>query len=158
MKFDLHIHSCLSPCANLEMSPREIVARAVKAGMQGIALTDHNSSKNCPAGAEWAPPAGPPFLSGPEGRAAEEIASLTLFDTVEAAAKMTDWVYEAMIKRVNDPEAFGDQPVVTADDDIVELEWRIRGSATRRSLVEVGDALSPVVGLGGQHLVAHGMI
>ena len=44
MKFDLHIHSCLSPCANLEMSPGDIVARAVAAGMGGIALTDHNLS------------------------------------------------------------------------------------------------------------------
>ena len=46
MKFDLHIHSCLSPCANLEMSPSEIVARAVSAGMGGIALTDHQSARN----------------------------------------------------------------------------------------------------------------
>src|SRR5574344_45835 len=107
MKFDLHIHSCLSPCANLEMSPREIVARAVKAGMQGIALTDHNSSKNCPAVAECARRAGLLFLSGLEVCTAEEIHTLTLFDTVEAAAKMTDWGYEARIKRVNDPEAFG---------------------------------------------------
>ena len=49
MKFDLHIHSCLSPCANLEMSPGEIVARAKAAGMDGIALTDHQSARNCPA-------------------------------------------------------------------------------------------------------------
>ena len=54
MKFDLHIHSCLSPCANLEMSPGEIVARAKAAGMDGIALTDHQSARNCPAIAECA--------------------------------------------------------------------------------------------------------
>lgn len=152
MKFDLHIHSCLSPCANLEMSPREIVARAVKAGMQGIALTDHNSSKNCPAVAACARRAGLLFLPGLEVCTAEEIHTLTLFDTLEAAAKMTDWVYEAMIKRVNDPEAFGDQPVVTADDDVVELEWRILGSAARKSVVEVGVQCHE---LGGIFIAAH---
>ena len=58
MKFDLHVHSCLSPCANLEMAPSEIVARAVAAGVGGIALTDHQTARNTPALAECARRAG----------------------------------------------------------------------------------------------------
>jgi predicted metal-dependent phosphoesterase TrpH len=64
MKFDLHIHSCLSPCASLEMSPSEIVRRAVDSGMDAIALTDHQSAKNCPAVAECARRAGLKCLYG----------------------------------------------------------------------------------------------
>ena len=91
MKFDLHIHSCLSPCASLEMSPAEIVSRAAAAGMGGIAITDHQSSRNAPAVAECARRAGIGCLCGLEVCTAEEVHTLCLFDTVEAAAEMTEW-------------------------------------------------------------------
>ena len=136
MKFDLHIHSCLSPCANLEMSPSEIVKRAVEVGMGGIALTDHQSARNTPAIAECARRAGIACLFGLEVCTAEEVHTLALFDTTDQALAMTDWVYAAMPKRVNDPETFGDQPVVTWDDDIVEMEWRILAMGCRKTIPE----------------------
>ena len=152
MNFDLHIHSCLSPCASLEMSPSEIVRRAVAAGMGGIALTDHQSARNTPAIAECARRAGLACLYGMEVCTAEEVHALALFDTPEQALAMTDWVYAAMVKRVNDPDTFGDQPVVTADDDIVELEWRILALACRKPLPEVGAKCHE---LGGLFIAAH---
>ena len=152
MKFDLHIHSCLSPCASLEMSPSEIVRHAVAAGMGGIALTDHQSARNTPAIAECARRAGLACLYGLEVCTTEEVHTLTLFDTPEQALAMTDWVYAAMIKRVNDPDVFGDQPVVTADDDILELEWRILALACRKTLPEVGTQCHA---LGGLFIAAH---
>ena len=147
MKFDLHIHSCLSPCANLEMSPSEIVKRAQAAGMDGIALTDHQSARNCEAIAECAKRAGIKCLFGLEVCSAEEVHNLTLFDTVEEAMAMTDFVYGAMPKRVNDPDVFGDQPVVTWDDDIVEMEWRILAMACRRQIAEIGKKCHELNGL-----------
>ena len=152
MKFDLHIHSCLSPCANLEMSPGEIVARAKAAGMDGIALTDHQSARNCPAIAECAKRAGLKCLYGLEVQTAEEVHTVALFDTVEQALAMTDFVYAAMPKRVNDPETFGDQPVVTWDDDIVELEWRILAMGCRHFIPETA---AKVHELGGLYIAAH---
>ena len=152
MNFDLHIHSCLSPCASLEMSPSEIVRRAVAAGMGGIALTDHQSARNTPAIAECARRAGLACLYGLEVCTAEEVHTLALFDTTEQALAMTDWVYAAMIKRVNDPDTFGDQPVVTADDDIVELEWRILALACRKTIPETGAKCHE---LGGLFIAAH---
>ena len=152
MKFDLHIHSCLSPCANLEMSPGEIVARAKAAGMGGIALTDHQSARNTPAIAECAKRAGLSCLFGMEVQTAEEVHTVALFDTTEQALKLTDWVYEAMPKRVNDPETFGDQPVVTWDDDIVDLEWRILAMGCRRTIPETA---AKVRELGGLYVAAH---
>ena len=65
---------------------------------------------------------------------------------------MTDWVYEAMPKRVNDPETFGDQPVVTWDDDIVEMEWRILAMGCRRSIPETSAKCHE---LGGIYIAAH---
>ena len=152
MKFDLHIHSCLSPCANLEMSPGEIVARAKQSGMDGIALTDHQSARNCPAIAECAKRAGLKCLYGLEIQTAEEVHTVALFDTVEQALAMTDFVYAAMPKRVNDPETFGDQPVVTWDDDIVELEWRILAMGCRHFIPETA---AKVHELGGLYIAAH---
>ena len=152
MKFDLHIHSCLSPCANLEMSPSEIVARAKTAGMDGIALTDHQSARNTPAIAECAKRAGLGCVFGLEVCTAEEVHTLAIFDTVEQALAMTDFVYAAMPKRVNDPDVFGDQPVVTWDDDIVEMEWRILAMGCRKAIPEVAGECHR---LGGIYIAAH---
>ncbi len=152
MKFDLHIHSCLSPCANLEMSPSEIVAKAKSAGLDAIALTDHQSARNTPAVAECARRAGIECLYGLEVCTAEEVHTLALFDTPEQALEMTDFVYAAMPKRVNDPDVFGDQPVVTWDDDIVEMEWRILAMACRHPIPAVSAKCRE---LGGLYVAAH---
>ena len=152
MKFDLHIHSCLSPCANLEMSPAGIVRRALDAGMGGIALTDHQSARNTPAIAECAKRAGLKCLYGLEVCTAEEVHTLALFDSVEQAMEMTEWVYAAMPKRVNDPDVFGDQPVVTWDDDIVDMEWRILALGCRKTIPEVSAKCRE---LGGVYIAAH---
>ena len=152
MKFDLHIHSCLSPCASLEMSPSEIVRRAVDSGMDAIALTDHQSAKNCPAVAECARRAGLKCLYGIEVQTAEEVHTLAIFDTVEQALDMTEWIYSAMPKRVNDPETFGDQPIVTWDDDIIDMEWRILAMGCRRTIPETAGETHR---LGGLYIAAH---
>ena len=47
--YDLHVHSCLSPCGDDDMTPGNIAGMAVVNGLQIVALTDHNSTKNCPA-------------------------------------------------------------------------------------------------------------
>lgn len=134
------------------MSPSEIVGRAVAAGMDGIALTDHQSARNTPAVAECAKRAGLRCLYGLEVCTAEEVHTLAIFDTVEQALEMTEWVYAAMPKRVNDPDVFGDQPVVTWDDDIVEMEWRILAMGCRKTIPEVSAKCRD---LGGIYVAAH---
>ena len=155
MRFDLHIHSCLSPCASLEMSPGEIVSRAISAGMGGIAITDHNSAMNAPAMAAQAARAGLKCLYGLEVQTAEEVHTLAIFDTVAQALEMTDWVYEAMPKRVNDPDTFGDQPILDADGEdgeIADFEWRILAMGCRRTIPETS---AKVRSLGGLYIAAH---
>ena len=134
------------------MSPSEIVKRAIAAGMNGIALTDHQTARNTPAIAECARRAGLKCLYGLEVQTSEEVHTVALFDTVEQALALTDWVYEAMPKRVNDPDTFGDQPVVTWDDDIVEMEWRILAMGCRRTIPETS---AKVHELGGLYIAAH---
>ena len=76
MRFDLHIHSCLSPCADLEMSPRAIARRACEAGLDAIALCDHNSARNTPALREACAAEGIASLYGMEIATAEELHAL----------------------------------------------------------------------------------
>lgn len=152
MRFDLHIHSCLSPCASLDMSPSAIVGRAVAAGMDLIAITDHQSAMNAPAMEECARRAGIGCLFGMEVCTSEEVHTLALFDTVRQAAAMTEWVYDSLPKRVNDPDVFGDQPIVTWDDEIVDMEWRILAMGCRRTIPETSEKCRE---LGGLYVAAH---
>ena len=153
MRFDLHIHSCLSPCGDLESSPTAIVERAKEVHLDGIMLADHNTSRNCPALAEACRRAGGiRCLFGMEVTSAEEAHCLAVFDTLEQAAEMTETVYAKLPKRVNQPEVFGDQPVVDADDNILEMEWRILAMPTRLSIREIGEEVHRI---GGLFIAAH---
>lgn len=151
-RFDLHIHSCLSPCGDLMNSPAAIAAAAKAAGLNGIMIADHNTARNCPALAEACARQGIACLFGMEITTAEEVHVLAAFDTLEQAQRMTDRVYTALPKRVNQPEIFGDQPVVTVDEEIVEMEWRLLSAPTRLALPEVEQH---VHGLGGLFVACH---
>ena len=93
--FDLHIHSCLSPCGDLDASPRAIVQAAKAVGLNGIMLADHNSSRNSPALAEACRRTELNCLFGMEITSAEEVHGLAVFDTLEQAA-MTEICYAAL--------------------------------------------------------------
>lgn len=151
-KFDLHIHSCLSPCGDLASSPSAIVRAAKAAGLDGIMLSDHNSSKNCPALAEACRREGLKCLFGMEVTTSEEVHCLAVFDTLAQAAALTETVYAALPKRQNVPDVFGDQAVVNADDEVEELESHLLSAPTRLSIREVGER---VHGLGGLFVAAH---
>lgn len=152
MRFDLHIHTCLSPCADLEMAPRAIAQAAGAAGLDGIAIADHNSARNAPALHAACIEAGVACLFALEVTTSEEAHVLTLFDSVEQAAAMTEIAYAALPKRVNQPEIFGDQPVVSVNEEIIELEWRLLAAPTRLTLRKTRDAAHE---LGGLFIAAH---
>lgn len=152
-KFDLHIHSCLSPCGDLENSPRAIARAAKGAGLQGIMLADHNSTRNSAALAEACRrEEGLQCLFGMEVTTAEEVHCLAVFDTAEQAGAMTETVYAALPKRVNQPEVFGYQDVVDADDQVEEQEWRLLSAPTRLTIRETGERVHE---LGGLFIAAH---
>ena len=73
LNYDLHIHSCLSPCGDDDMTPANIVGMAVIKGLDLIAVTDHNSCKNCPAVLTMADAYGLTALPGMELTTSEEV-------------------------------------------------------------------------------------
>jgi len=134
MLADLHNHSCLSPCASLEMSPLQIARTAAAKGIDLIALTDHNSTRNCPAFREACNRCGIIPLFGMEVTTAEECHVLALFDNLDAAMEMDNWIAAAQPRTPLNLDYYSDQPVVDADDNIIELIPYFLGGAVAHSI------------------------
>ena len=49
--YDLHLHSCLSPCGSDDMTPADLAAMCALAGLDVVALTDHNTAVTAPPSA-----------------------------------------------------------------------------------------------------------
>lgn len=135
-KADLHIHSVLSPCGGLEMSPRALMQRFKELSIEWIAITDHNSLANCAAYAKAAAEAGIAFTYGVEIQTAEEIHLLAYFDDTEKAMKFDRTLYEALPPILNDSDFFGDQVVIDADENIIRIEERALSNSVVWSLEE----------------------
>jgi PHP family Zn ribbon phosphoesterase len=115
---DFHNHSCLSPCGSLDLSPRALADLAVLRGVKVLALTDHNSSMNCPAFAKVCPPRGILPIFGLEATTREEIHILCLFPSLEASLDFNEYAYSLLMPFPNNPEISGDQIYVDEDDNI----------------------------------------
>ena len=118
---DFHNHSCLSPCGSLDLSPRNLADLAAKKGIKVLALTDHNSSLNCPAFAKVCPPRGIVPIFGMEATTQEEVHILCLFTSLEASLEFSEYAYSILLPFPNNPEKTGDQ-VYVDDEDTIEGE------------------------------------
>jgi len=124
MLADLHNHSCLSPCGSLDLSPRKILELGKAKNLKIMALTDHNSSLNCPAFAKLSPQYGIIPIFGMEATTSEEIHVLCLFTSLEASMTFNEFAYSVLTPFLNNPEKTGDQVYVDEDDNIEgEVEY-----------------------------------
>lgn len=151
-KADLHIHSVLSPCGGLEMSPSALVSRAKEIGLDWIAITDHNSLANCSAYEQVARAAGLAFSWGVEVQSAEEIHILVYFDDSEAARSFDQALYNSLIPMQNDVDFFGDQVVIDENEDIIRMENRALANS---SLWELGELCEQALAHDGFVVPAH---
>lgn len=117
--YDFHIHSCLSPCGDEDMTPNNIVNMALLSGLSAIALTDHNTCGNCAATAAVAKAAGLLFLPGMELCTAEEAHVVCLFPTVEAALRFEAEIAPTLPPVRNRAEIFGEQVLLNEQDERV---------------------------------------
>ena len=144
---DLHIHTCLSPCGELTMSPRAIVDAARRKGIQWIAITDHNSARMVDAVAAAATAAGIHFTFGMELQTREEVHLLAYFDTSSACHSFADAVYALLPDRCNQPDYFGDQVIVDAEETILGFEKRLLLNSVDLSIDEAVDRVRASGGL-----------
>ncbi len=116
---DLHIHTCLSPCGSLEMSPSEIVRRSLAKGLDAIAITDHNTTLQCPEIQSLGERFGLRVFAGVEVTTREEAHCLVYFPTDESRKRFQRYLEEHLPPIPNDPERFGDQVWVNAENEIL---------------------------------------
>ncbi len=116
--YDLHIHSCLSPCGDNEMTPNNIVGMASVMGLDIIAITDHNTCKNAPAVLKAAEEAGILAIPGMELCTAEEAHVVCLFETLEGAMDFDRYIYNSMPHIKNKAEIFGEQRILDGNDQL----------------------------------------
>ena len=149
---DLHNHSCLSPCGSLDLSPRRMLEIGALRGIQVMALTDHNSSLNCPAFAKLCSHFGIIPVFGMEATTSEEIHTLCLFTGLEAALSFSEYAYSILTPFLNNPDKTGDQVYVDEEDSIEgEVEYYLVNPLDL-SIDAIG---AQVAGYGGIVIPAH---
>ncbi len=135
--YDFHVHSCLSPCGDNDNTPNNLAGMASLNGVTLMALTDHNSSRNCPAFFKAARRYGIVPVAGMELTTAEDIHVVCLFETLEEALAFNDEVDERRIRIKNREEVFGEQLILDENDEIIGREEDLLINATTISLDEV---------------------
>lgn len=142
LSYDLHIHSCLSPCGDDDMTPGNIVGMAAIKGLDVIAVTDHNSCKNCPAVMKLAAQYGILAIPGMELTTAEEVHAVCLFPELSAALDFDRFVYEKLIKFPNREDIFGKQQIMNEEDIFIGTEPNLLINSTSLSFDELWDIVA----------------
>ena len=139
---DLHVHTDLSPCAK-SMSPNRIVRAAERAGVDVIAICDHNSAAN--VAAVQAASAQVVVLPGLEVSTREEVHLVCLFDHLEGALALQEMVYRELPGE-NDEEVFGPQWLYNEEGDRIGLERKLLAGSCRLSMQAVIALVEPLGG------------
>ncbi len=150
--YDLHIHTALSPCADNDMTPNNIVNMARLKGLDIIAITDHNSCKNVAACIKCAENSDLTVVPGMEIETCEEVHMLALFDNTDSLGELEKAVKKSLPNIKNRRDIFGDQFIMDSDDNIVGEIDNLLVTATSLS---VDSATDIVRSLGGVIVPAH---
>jgi len=145
-KADMHIHTCLSPCADLEMSPRNIVQEAKKKGLDIIGICDHNSAENFPAVEKSAIQEGIKVIGGIEITSREEVHILGLFGTKKELFSAQRDIY-SNLHGINDEKRCGLQVVVNEMDEVLHFNKKLLIGATELSIDEVVELIHKYNGI-----------
>lgn len=145
-KADLHIHSCLSPCSDWDMSPKKIVQKSLEMRLDLIAICDHNTAENLSATLREGKRQGIAVLPGMEICSREEVHLVTLFKKIEDSLKMQEYVY-AHLPGKNQPEVFGHQVIADEHDQVLGENPRLLIGATQLSLVEIVKKVHQLAGI-----------
>ncbi len=151
-KADLHIHTVLSPCGDLEMSPVRIVAEAERKGLDIIGITDHNSTRHCSLTTSLAAEKGIFVMQGAEITTKEEVHCLAFFENTDTLKKFQEFLDENLPEIINDPSKFGYQVEVDENEMILYEEKKLLINALKKSINEVE---AKVHSLNGLFIPAH---
>ena len=142
IKYDLHIHSALSPCADDNMTPSNIVGFAKLQGLDAVAIADNNAIANVKVAMDVGDAFDVVVVPAMELQTAEDIHILCLFEKFEDLQSFYNSINFADIQ--NRAEIFGKQLILDEDDNIL-------GQEQRMLLVASGVSVEEVVSLAKQH-------
>lgn len=134
LTYDLHIHSCLSPCGDDDMTPANIAGMGAVLGLSVMALTDHNSCGNCPSFFEACTHYGVIPIAGMELTTSEDIHLVCLFETLEAALAFDEFIQPHRMRIRNRTDIFGHQYFMDADETVLSEEPDLLTVATDLSI------------------------
>ena len=134
--YDLHIHSCLSPCGDDDSTPNSIAGMGELNGLQIMALCDHNTCKNCPAFFEACVNHGILPVAGMELTTAEDIHAVCLFPDLESAMEFDKCVNTRRILLLNRTDIFGNQLICDSEDNVIGNDEYLLSNATDISIEE----------------------
>jgi len=150
--YDLHTHSCLSPCADNDNTPNNLAGMAALSEIEILALTDHNTAKNCPAFFEAAERYGIIPVAGVELTTSEDIHTVCLFEKLEDAMRFDKELEGRRLKVKNRPDIFGEQLILDGMDNVIGTEDYLLSYATD---ISIEDAPELVDSFGGVCYPAH---
>ena len=150
--YDLHIHSCLSPCGDEDNTPNNIVNMALLKGLNVIAIADHNTGKNCPAAMAVGRKNGLVVLPAMELTTSEDIHILCLFEKYEELEMLEKIVENRRLKIKNKPDIFGRQLILNENDEVIGEEENLLIVSSGISVEEISGL---VKSLGGIAVPAH---
>ncbi len=146
VRADLHLHTCLSPCADDLMQTTAIIEQAKKVGLDMIGICDHNSAENVRAMMKAGERQDLAVIPGVEVTSREEVHILGLFNTEHDLMNLQDIIYENLPGQ-NDEEAFGPQLVIDEYGNVVGQNSRLLIGATTLTLEQIIDAIHQFAGL-----------
>lgn len=145
--YDLHNHSCLSPCADNDNTPNNIAGMMYLSGIKIAALTDHNTAKNCPAFFTAAKKYGIIPIAGIELTTAEDIHLVCLFKSLDSAMEFDMFLQKRRILVKNRPDIFGEQLILDGDDTVIGKEENLLSNATSITLDEAPEIVKAFGGV-----------
>jgi predicted metal-dependent phosphoesterase TrpH len=151
VRADLHLHTCLSPCADDKMQATIIVQQARKMGLDMIAICDHNSAENVEALVKAGVREGITVIGGMEITSSEEVHILGLFDSQTELMLLQDTVYENLPGE-NSDEAFGPQYVIDEWDRVIGKNSKLLIGAT---LLTIEQIVNEIHARGGLAIAPH---
>lgn len=143
---DLHIHTCLSPCAELDMYPTALIKKSISEHLDMIAICDHNASENVQYVMKVAEGKPIVVIPGMEITSREEVHTLALFDNIENLYQLQEVVYRSL-SGMNREELFGCQAIVNEHDEVEGFNDRRLIGATKLSLHDIVETIHFLNGL-----------
>lgn len=134
--YDFHVHSCLSPCGDADNTPNNLAGMAFLNGVRIMALTDHNTTLNCPAFFAAARRYGVIPVAGMELTTSEDIHAVCLFERLEDAMAFNEEIDARRVRVRNREDIFGEQLVMDEEDQVVRHEEDLLINATTVALDE----------------------